>query len=226
MISIIIPTLNEELTIEATLNHVFSLHDNIEVIVVDGGSDDNTIKIIEQDCRITIIHSGKGRALQMNTGAEYAKGETLLFLHADTRLPNNSLKKIHQLMLDPNTKAGGFLHKFSGNDWRLHLISRIDNYRCHRSKIFYGDQALFIRSSFFRQLGGFPKQAILEDWTFGHTICQATTPVIITEPVVTDSRKFEKVGIGRSFIRIAVILTRLKLGLPISNQHPFFHNIR
>ena len=226
MISIIIPTLNEESTIHKTIEHVFSMTGLFEVIVVDGGSKDNTINIIEHDNRISIIRSEKGRALQMNVGAKNARGEILLFLHADTSLPKHALEKINELMHDSTIKAGGFLQKFSGNDWRLRLISKIDNYRCRRSKIFYGDQALFIRTSLFNQLNGFPEQSILEDWKFGQSLRQVTTPAIINDPVITDSRKFEKVGIWTSFMRITVILTRLKFGLPISNQHPFFHNIR
>lgn len=226
MISIIIPTFNEESTIGATLTHVLKLNGNCEVIVVDGGSEDNTANIVSQHPKVFFIDGPKGRALQMNKGAQHAKGNILLFLHADTRLPDNALQLINQAMQNPFTLAGGFLQKFSGNDWRLRLISKIDNYRCRRSKIFYGDQALFICSKLFFKLEGFPKQDILEDWAFGQILRRATTPVIINQSVITDSRKFEKNGIWKSFMHITIILTRLKFGLPVSKQHPFFIDIR
>lgn len=226
MISIIIPTYNEELTIAATIKHVQNLQHTCEIIVADGGSQDQTVRIVSQFPGVALITSPKGRASQMNTGAKYASGQTLLFLHADTRLPVNALQKINQTMQDTQAKAGGFLHKFSGNDWRLRWISIIDNYRCRHSKVFYGDQALFICSTLFWQLDGFPDQPILEDWAFGQKLRRATSPVIIDEPVITDSRKFEQAGIWRSFMHVTVILTRLKLGLPVSRQHPFFSDIR
>ena len=226
MISIIIPVLNEELTISSVLNHVFGLSGNFEVIVVDGGSQDNTLKILKSYDQVKIITGPQGRAVQMNAGAEHAQGEMLLFLHADTILPDSALTTINGFEEENDIQAGGFLHQFSGQDWRLKLISKIDNYRCRKSKIFYGDQALFVRNSMFKKIGGFPDQTILEDWAFGQMLRQHTNPVIIKDKVITDSRKFEKAGIWKSFLRVAAILTRLKLGLPVPEQHPFFENVR
>ena len=226
MISIIIPTLNEEGTISATLAYTLSLAGEFEIIIVDGGSEDATLDTIIQDERVHVTSSKKGRALQMNHGASLAKGQFLLFLHADTILPKTALTTINSHENKSDIEAGGFLHRFSGNDWRLSLISLIDNYRCRRSRIFYGDQAFFIRKTLFLKLGGFPQQPILEDWQFGNTLRQVTKPIIIHDPVITDSRKFEKAGVWKSFARITTILTRLKFGLPVSKQHPFFQDIR
>ena len=226
MISIIIPTFNEELKISNTLSHVFSLNGLCEVLVVDGGSHDNTVNIVEADGRATLVKSKKGRGTQMNAGAKHARGEILLFLHADTLLPIRALQIINSIENDLKINAGGFRQQFSGKDWRLRLISYIDNYRCQKSKIIYGDQALFVRASLFRRLGGFPNQSVLEDWAFGRMLCEVTSPIIINDPVITDSRKFEKAGIWKSFVQVTAILTRLKLGLPVSNQHPFFQDIR
>lgn len=226
MISVIIPTFNEESTIEHTLKHVLNLKGAYEVIVVDGGSNDNTANIVRQFSAVHFLQASKGRALQMNHGAKNAKGSTLLFLHADTRLPDDALPLIEQAMQAPNISAGGFLHRFSGDDWRLRIISKIDNYRCRRSKVFYGDQALFISTMLFWQLEGFPPQDILEDWAFGQKLREVTTPVLINKPVITDSRKFEKAGICKSFIRVCMILTRLKFGFSPSKRHPFFLDIR
>ena len=224
MISIIIPTLNEEKVIAQTLTHTLELPGSGEIIVADGGSTDKTVRLAQQFVEVTVLNSSRGRATQMNTGASHAKGEWLLFLHADTRLPTTALTQINALTT--KIMAGGFLQQFSGDDWRLKLISYLDNRRCRKSRIIFGDQALFVRSKLFKQIGGFPEQEILEDVAFGLKLNQTTVPVLIDEAAITDSRRFEQAGIFRSFMRVAAILTRLKLGLNVSPQHPFFKQAR
>lgn len=95
-----------------------------------------------------------------------AAGEWLLFLHADTMLPEGALQRLNDSERDLTIQAGGFLHRFSGNDWRLRLISRLGNFRCRHSRVIYGDQAMFVRRRLFESLGGFPDQPILEDVAF------------------------------------------------------------
>ena len=224
MISIIIPTLNEEKVIAQTLTHTLELPGSGEIIVADGGSTDKTVRLAQQFVEVTVLNSSRGRATQMNTGASHAKGEWLLFLHADTRLPTTALTQINALTT--KIMAGGFLQQFSGDDWRLKLISYLDNRRCRKSRIIFGDQALFVRRKLFKQIGGFPQQEILEDVAFGLKLNQTTVPVLIDEAAITDSRRFEQAGIFRSFMRVAAILTRLKLGLSVSPQHPFFKQAR
>jgi len=226
MISIVIPALNEEKVIANTLKCLLSLAGDYEVIVVDGGSQDRTLEIVRLYESVTLIVSDKGRAIQMNAGAAQARGEFILFLHADTLLPKHALTTIQSYENNTDVNAGGFLHKFSGDDWRLRMISAIDNYRCRRSLVFYGDQALFVRSSLFNELSGFPNQPILEDWEFGRRLVKMTSPVMVKDYVITDSRKFENIGIWKSFFRIFYILTKLKLGFSISKQHPFFKEVR
>ena len=226
MISIIIPTLNEEKILSQNLAYTLNLPGFFEVIIADGGSHDKTTQIAQQFTTITVVASPKGRARQMNTGASYAQGEWLLFLHADTRLPISALTQIHNLGKSYRIQAGGFLQQFSGNDWRLKFISYLDNRRCRKSRIIFGDQALFIKKELFEKLGGFPDQEILEDIAFSQLLIKETTPILIEQAVITDSRRFEKAGILRSFLRVAIILTRARLGMPVSPQHPFFTHAR
>jgi len=153
MISVIIPTSNEEKALPETLRCLFAQPGDYEVIVVDGGSTDRTREIVES-LRIMLLTSSKGRATQMNAGAKKARGEWLLFLHADTVLPDGALAKLNGLEPDRTVQAGGFFHQFSGGDWRLRLISFLDNFRCVRSRIIYGDQAMFVRRALFEKLGG------------------------------------------------------------------------
>lgn len=223
MISIIIPVLNEERALPATLQHVFSQAGKFQVIVVDGGSTDNTLEIVRQERRIQIQKAPSGRASQMNEGARHATGDWLLFLHADTLLPDNALKSIEALPVD--ILAGGFKHRFSGQAWSLRLISWLHNFRCRCTRIFYGDQAMFVRRKLFYELGMFPDEPILEDLLFSEKLVQVTQPIILDSYVITESRKFEQQGIWFSFWRVLLILVSHELHLPIPARK-FFSNVR
>ena len=158
----------------------------------------------------------------MNCGAGHAQGEWLLFLHADTLLCENALTSIQ--LLPETTLAGGFRHRFSGNKPGLRLISRLHNFRCRCTRVFYGDQAMFIRKSLFAELGGFPEEPVLEDLLLGELIAKVTTPVTMDSYVITDSRKFEKAGIWLSLMRVILIQISHELKLPVPAR--FFANIR
>lgn len=223
MISIIIPTLNESRALPATLQNLLLQIEGHEIIVVDGGSVDTTCDIVRHFKHIKILTAPRGRASQMNVGAAQANGEWLLFLHADTLLPANALARIDEL---PETiQAGGFKHRFSGEAWGLRLISWLHNFRCRRTLVFYGDQALFIRRSLFEKIGGFPDVPILEDLLFGEQLRKATEPTILDDYVTTDSRKFEQMGIWLSLWRVVVILSSHELGLQ-TRSLKFFASVR
>lgn len=223
MISIIIPALNEERALPATLAQVFRQEGEYEVIVVDGGSTDATTEIVKRDGRITCLSAKTGRASQMNAGAKRASGDWLLFLHADTLLPDGGLLTIEKLPND--IKAGGFSHRFSANTPALRLVSWLHNFRCRRTRVFYGDQAPFVRRSLFFQLGAFPEEPMLEDLLFGETLAATTRPMILDSEVITDSRKFEQSGVWLSLLRVILILISHELHLPIPARR-FFSNVR
>ncbi len=231
MIWIVIPTLNEELALPATLHAVFNQSGEYTVVVVDGGSTDRTRDIANDDPRITLLTSPKGRAAQMNRGAEHTRtlgrspDDWLLFLHADTILPVHAIHDLHRLHAQPTCQAGGFTHQFSGDDWRLRLISWLDNFRCSRSHIIYGDQAMFVRQGLFERIGGFPLQPILEDVKFGDTLLKHTVPHLLPSHVVTDARKFLKMGVWKSLTRIFLIILHVEYGLPTLTPS-FFQDIR
>ena len=223
MISIIIPVLNEQRALPATLQRVFDQQGEFEVIVVDGGSADGTADIVARDSRIAWLDAKTGRASQMNAGARAAGGDWLLFLHADTLLPENALQNIEALPAD--VQAGGFTHRFSGSARGLRLVSWLHNFRCRRTRVFYGDQAMFVRRSLFFALGAFPDEPMLEDLLFGETLATVTRPVMLDSQVVTDSRKFEQEGVWLSLLRVVLILTSHELHLPIPARR-FFANVR
>jgi len=237
MISVVIPAYNEERVLPGTLAALFTQAGDYEVIVVDGGSTDGTRQVLHRfefcapSSRVTChssrlaLEAPKGRASQMNVGAKQARGEWLLFLHADTVLPPEAIQRLNEMEADQTIQAGGFMHRFSGDDWRLRLISFLDNFRCTRSRIIYGDQALFVRRRLFEQLGGFPDQPILEDVAFCERLIKMARPTLLGPPVVTDSRKFVKMGIWRSFARVLLIILHVEFHLPILPR-AFFRDVR
>ncbi len=162
---------------------------------------------------VRFLTAPRGRASQMNTGAQHATGDWLLFLHADTLLPEGALARLNGLETDATVQAGGFLHRFSGTDWRLRMLSYFNNVRCRWSKIIYGDQAMFVRRTLFERLGGFPNEPRLEDVLFSRKLVCIVTPVLLAPPVVTDSRKFVQMGIWRSVFRASLILLSMEFGL-------------
>ena len=117
------------------------------------------------------------------------------------------------------------MHQFSGDDWRLKFISFLDNFRCTRSRIIYGDQALFVRRALFEQLGGFPNLPILEDVAFCEQLIGVTTPHLLSPPVITDARKFLKMGVWRSFLRVLLIILHVEFHLPVLPR-AFFRDVR
>jgi rSAM/selenodomain-associated transferase 2 len=237
MVSVIIPAYNEEKALPSTLDALFQQTGDYETIVVDGGSLDGTRHVLDQFgfCPLSslvtrhasrlVLTAPKGRASQMNAGAKVARGEWLLFLHADTVLPARAIARLNAMEADHAIQAGGFLHQFSGDDWRLRLISFLDNFRCARSRIIYGDQALFVRRSLFEELGGFPEQPILEDVAFCERLLRRTNPLLLSPPVVTDSRKFVQMGVWRSFARVLAIMLHVEWGLP-TLPRSFFSDVR
>jgi len=237
MVSVVIPAYNEEKALPDTLHDLLHQSGDYEVIVVDGGSIDRTLAVLaefsfsEYPSPLTphpsrlLLTASKGRASQMNAGAKEARGHWLLFLHADTVLPPGAIQRLNDMEADQVIQAGGFMHQFSGDDWRLKLISFLDNFRCIRSRIIYGDQALFVRRALFEQLGGFPNRPILEDVAFCERLITVTTPLLLSSSVVTDARKFLKMGVWRSFLRVLLIILHVEFRLPVLPR-AFFQDVR
>lgn len=228
MISVIIPVLNEEKALPETLRNVFAQTsdiDQVQVIVADCGSEDRTQNIVKKTNNVELVISNRGRAVQMNAGAAQAKGEWLLFLHADTLLPPVGLQVIQSLTSAQEKQAGCFRQRFSKDHWFLRFVSRLHNWRCNKGRIMYGDQGMFIRRRLFEQIGGFPEEDILEDVLISELIVKQTYPILLEHEVITSSRKFEQRGLYRSFFDIFIIMSCYELRLPILRQG-FFAGFR
>ena len=225
MISVVIPAYNEERALPETLERLLPQATDHQVIVVDGGSSDATVDIASRHPGVEVLQAPKGRASQMNAGAARARGEWLLFLHADTLIPEEALSRIAALPAE--IEAGGFRHRFSGRGFGLWFISLVDNIRCLRSRIIFGDQALFVRRALFESLGGFPDLERLEDVRFCQKLVEHTRPLLLDQTVVTDSRKFVQHGVMKSFTRVIVILLCVSMGLRLPGDSlRFFEDVR
>ena len=201
-ISVIIPTLNEERTIMATLAHTASLGFD-ELIVVDGGSLDQTPVLVESYRRRTqspaqspvrLVTAPCGRARQMNEGAKASGGEVLLFLHADTQLPADAKTMIEATLADQRMVGGRFDVRFDHPSTWGTIISRIMSWRSRLSGIATGDQALFVRRHIFEQIGGFADMPLMEDIDFSRRLKRKGATAALTATVTTSFRRWERHG--------------------------------
>ena len=210
-ISIIIPTLNEVKYIESTLTTIKDSQ-NVELIVVDGGSTDGTINLIK-NLGISLIISPPGRAIQMNTGALASTGDILLFLHADTRLPPKFDTMIRQTLLKPGVVAGAFSLKIDSELPSFRLVERGVSWRSQLWQMPYGDQAIFMRRVVFQAFGGFPNIQIMEDFQLiCHLKCRGSI-VTLKTPVVTSARRWLKMGVWQTTLINQVIIIAYSLGI-------------
>ncbi|MFQ6079272.1 MAG: TIGR04283 family arsenosugar biosynthesis glycosyltransferase [Thermodesulfobacteriota bacterium] len=195
-ISIIIPTLNEAPNLPSTLASTQNAL-NLEVIVVDGGSTDETVNVA-RSWGAKVLSSSPGRARQMNAGAFRATGEVLLFLHGDTRLPRGYENHVREILARPGAVAGAFQLRVDGQVPGLRIMERLVNLRSRRLQFPYGDQAIFLRADQFREMGGFPDIPIMEDFELIRRLRRRGHIAIAPVPVLTSTRRWENLGIART----------------------------
>ena len=196
-LSVIVPVWMEAAGVADTLNDLQPIRARgHEVIVVDAGSTDRTVELA-RPLSDRVVVSGKGRAVQMNAGAAAAKGDLLLFLHADTQLPENALE--HLASFFHSCRAWGrFDVRLSGERPLYRVIAWFMNQRSRLTGICTGDQAMFVRRDVFGALGGFQPIPLMEDVEMSRRLCLESRPFCIKEPAVTDSRRWQKHGAWRT----------------------------
>lgn len=193
-LSIVVPVWMEAAGVVDTLEALQPLRtEGHELIVVDAGSTDGTASLASPLVD-AVVQAGKGRATQMNTGASVATGSVLLFLHADTRLPSNTLNYLGKFV--QSSKAWGrFDVRLSGQGAMFRVIAWFMNQRSRLTGVCTGDQALFVRRDVFEALHGFENLPIMEDIEFSSRLRSVSRPYCISEPVITDSRLWEQRGV-------------------------------
>jgi len=213
-ISIIIPVLNEAEYIADTLLSLGSYRDQgHEVIVVDGGSNDETAELAEFR-RAKVIQSNPGKAVQMNAGAAAAAGDVLVFLHADTLLPENFSHQIVSALNQSGVAAGAFRLAIDSSGAGIRIIERMTNLRSRFLRLPYGDQALFMKKSLFEKMGGFAEVPIMEDFILVRRLKRKGKIVILPEAVATSPRRWLHFGIVKTWLINQAIIIAYYLGIP------------
>jgi rSAM/selenodomain-associated transferase 2 len=191
-LSIIVPTLNEANAID-TIFQPLGQRSDIEVIVADGRSEDETVTVARSHGAIALT-TARGRAHQMNAGARLATADTLMFLHADTRLPANFFCAVEQILAEADVVAGAFRLGIDGTEAGLRLVEWGANWRSRLLQLPYGDQALFMRRATFWQIGGFPELPMMEDFELVRRLQRVGRIAIALDAVLTSSRRWQKLG--------------------------------
>ena len=206
-LSIVVPCLDEAEGIAAALDALAPLRARgAEVIVADGGSADGTRELAASRAD-AVLESPRGRARQMNAGAARARGEVLLFLHADTRLPPDADRLVAAALARPGAQWGRFDVSIGGRHPLLRVIAAAMNLRSRWSGIATGDQAIFVTRAAFDAVGGYPAIALMEDVALSAALRRQGRPARLPQRVVTSGRRWEKHGV----VRTVVLMWRLRL---------------
>ncbi|MFN3616867.1 MAG: TIGR04283 family arsenosugar biosynthesis glycosyltransferase [Aquabacterium sp.] len=217
-LSVVVPMLNEAAALPALLAHLRQLQaDGAEVLLVDGGSTDDSA-MLARSAGFTVVEAERGRARQMNAGARRTHGDVLLFLHADTRLPDGAVQQVMQaLAAHPGAQAapphgrvpvwGRFDVHITGQSHWLRVVARMMNLRSRLTGIATGDQAMFVRRSVFDACGGFPEQPLMEDIELSRRLKRLSRPACLRARATTSGRRWESRGVWRTI----VLMWRLRL---------------
>ena len=195
-----VPVLNEGPTIKKFLDALRAACDTrCELIVVDGGSDDDTA-VLARDGSDRLIVSPRGRASQMNAGAREASGDILCFVHADSILPRHAATLIRESLSHPERRWGRFDVRLSGEHPLLRVVEALMNVRSCLTGICTGDQGFFIERQLFDSVGGFPEIALMEDIALSKLLRKRSRPKCVRQRLITSSRRWENHGILRTIL--------------------------
>lgn len=220
LLSIIIPVLNEADCLDQTLRDLLSrqwVKHRCEIIVSDGGSGDDSLDIVQRH-RCKIVHSGRGRACQMNTAGRIAQGRILLFLHADSSLPENFGD-----LIDGDSSWGFFRLRLSGNAPVYRFIESAINLRTRISRVAGGDQGLFFERRFFESLGGYPRIPLMEDIAISKKARRLAPPLIIEPAITSSSRRWQQQGIVKTVLLMWSLRFAYWLGVDPARLHRIYY---
>lgn len=226
-VSIIMPVLNEEASLPdvlAALQRRFLAGGQAELIVADGGSTDCTVSIAAAFGRVISIP--RGRARQMNAGAAVARGEVLLFLHADTLLPFDALNVIDRALARPGVVGGAFRLRFDTDSRIYRLVAASVNLRSALRHIYTGDQAYAIRRDAFERIGGYPNIALMEDLEIVKRLRRIGRFVLFPASVTTSARRHRQTGLGRTLLVMGLIRMLYVCGMPPERLCQIYLDIR
>jgi rSAM/selenodomain-associated transferase 2 len=194
------------------------------VIVADGGSTDETCAIAERRGAQVVVATG-GRGAQLNQGAAVAQGEILLFLHADTQLPPNFEPLVRQTLAQPGVVAGAFDLAIDGPGWGLRWVEWGVKWRSRWLHLPYGDQALFLTADRFHRMGGFAKLPIMEDFDLVQRLNRQGRLAMVPVPVLTSSRRWQRLGVWRTTLANQVMVAGYGLGLDVQHLAHWYRRL-
>lgn len=220
------PVLNEEAELDNQLAHLIQqcAHHDYELLIVDGGSSDATVTIAQRYGQV--IHSPRGRASQMNAGAALASGDVLIFLHADTRLPDDAFCAIERAFSSPDVVACAFHLCFSCDRWPYRLVAFTTNLRSRLRTIFTGDQAYVIRASSFKIVGGYPEQLLMEDLEIITRLRKIGKVILLPQYVTTSARRHAEIGLLRSLLFMWYLRSLYKFGVSPAQLQRMYLDVR
>jgi rSAM/selenodomain-associated transferase 2 len=193
------------------------------VIVVDGGSDDATMQVAARVSGVRLLTSPRGRARQMNAGARAAQGDTLLFLHADTWLPEGGLGAIAAALDDARVVGGRFDVRFDSPRPVLRMIAFFMNLRSRASGISTGDQAIFVRREVFETMGGYPDMPLMEDIELTRRLKRRGRLAALPSRVTTSARKWEREGALRTMTLMWALRFLYMVGVSPARLHRWYY---
>jgi rSAM/selenodomain-associated transferase 2 len=192
------------------------------VVVVDGGSRDASVQVVER-AGVRCLAGAPGRARQMNAGARATRGDLLLFLHADTRLPPGALEAVEAALADPRVVGGRFDVTFDSARPIMRLTAGLMNLRSRLSGIATGDQTLFVRRAVFEDVGGFPEIPLMEDVEFSRRLKRRGPRACLRLRVTTSARKWEREGPVRTVLLMWTLRLLYFLGAPPGRLHRWYY---
>ncbi len=222
-VSIIIPVYNEEKTIRRLLRTLVPVKNKAEIIFVDGGSTDGTLSLMPEE--YTVIQGAKGRARQMNLGAEKSSGNVLFFLHCDSELPEDAVEQIESVMR--KYRVGCFGIAFHSKNIWMKCCQIISNHRIKDRKVMFGDQGIFIRRKLFFEVGGFPEIPIMEDYQFSLTLKEMGVRIgIAKKRIYTSDRRFARGGRLRIMWKMNRLRAMYRRGVEIEKIADLYRDVR
>ena len=223
-VSVIIPTLNEAGGIVQTLSRVRQAGE-CEVVVVDGGSTDGTPELARLLADI-VLPAARGRARQMNAGVHAATGEILLFLHADTALPQGFSALVTQALCDPRVVGGRFDVRLDAPGWPFRMVETMMNLRSRLTRISTGDQAIFVRRETFLAVGGYPEVDLMEDLELSRNLKRVGQIACLRARVTTSARRWQRDGVAKTIVLMWTLRLCHFFGVPPQRLKAFYADTR